>query len=522
MSGIQTVEVVSEGDCLKQKFDVIVVGAGIGGLTCACGLALAGKKVLVLEKNGFIGGRCASYSKEGFIIDYGIHVFSLGERGPLQEVVWDAQSKYKFDKPLLSWFRFPISMKFKESILRPRLPISYSHFWNLFPTLWNALRMKDTKWRDKLGLVRTMFGLLILRAKSQKPLESITVQAMLRRLSKSEVAQLIIASSADCVSGIPHYQFMARDYMDIMFDILENGGIWYPKGGCGAISRAYKNIIEKCGSIIVTSQCVEDLIIEDSDPPNPSPTIVGVKLKNSHRELHAPLVVVNVHFKEFYEIMLKRQYFPTPIANKILSLETALSAIVLHIALDSVVFQEKFIMESPMLLDKSFQKNIEDKVIGGMFVVASNFDPDLAPPGKQLVIAALGIDPVLLQNKDFLIRILLEKLQTFAPPGKQIKDHIEWMDVFGPQEIDSLFGEKGAIIGLASTVAQARSNRLASRTPVKGLYHCGDDSGLNLWGVGTELAARSGNECARLILAEESNIDVRINQSKVKNDNYTY
>ena len=61
---------------------------------------------------------------------------------------------------------------------------------------------------------------------------------------------------------------------------------------------------------------------------------------------------------------------------------------------------------------------------------------------------------------------------------------------------------KGAVIGIASTVQQGRNNRLDSRTPVKGLYHCGDDSGAPLWGVGTELAARSGNSCARLILEE--------------------
>ena len=85
----------------------------------------------------------------------------------------------------------------------------------------------------------------------------------------------------------------------------------------------------------------------------------------------------------------------------------------------------------------------------------------------------------------------------------QVKDHVEWMDVIGPGEIESLFGEKGAVIGIASTVQQARSKRLDSRIPVKGLYHCGDDSGIDLWGVGTELAAKSGNGCAKLILYEE-------------------
>lgn len=41
----------------QKKYDVIVIGAGFGGTSAASKLAKAGKNVLLLEANDYIGGR---------------------------------------------------------------------------------------------------------------------------------------------------------------------------------------------------------------------------------------------------------------------------------------------------------------------------------------------------------------------------------------------------------------------------------------------------------------------------------
>src|SRR5512136_1461406 len=61
---------------MKTK-SVIVIGAGIGGITAATHLARGGLHVTVLEKNARPGGRCDRFSREGHHFDTGPTLFLM-------------------------------------------------------------------------------------------------------------------------------------------------------------------------------------------------------------------------------------------------------------------------------------------------------------------------------------------------------------------------------------------------------------------------------------------------------------
>ena len=50
----------------QEKYDVVIVGSGIGGLCAGSLLARQGYKTLVVEKRSRIGGRCSTEEYEGF------------------------------------------------------------------------------------------------------------------------------------------------------------------------------------------------------------------------------------------------------------------------------------------------------------------------------------------------------------------------------------------------------------------------------------------------------------------------
>lgn len=61
---------------MKTK-SVIVIGAGIGGITAATHLARGGLHVTVVEKNAHLGGRCDRFSRAGHHFDTGPTLFVM-------------------------------------------------------------------------------------------------------------------------------------------------------------------------------------------------------------------------------------------------------------------------------------------------------------------------------------------------------------------------------------------------------------------------------------------------------------
>ena len=63
---------------LTHRIEVVVVGAGLAGLSAATRLSAAGLDVHVLEAGGHVGGRLASERIDGFVVDRGFQVFNTG------------------------------------------------------------------------------------------------------------------------------------------------------------------------------------------------------------------------------------------------------------------------------------------------------------------------------------------------------------------------------------------------------------------------------------------------------------
>src|SRR5690606_31007740 len=66
---------------MKQRYDVVVIGSGLGGLVSALILAKEGYHVCVLEKNNQFGGNLQTFVRDKTIFDTGIHYIGGLDKG---------------------------------------------------------------------------------------------------------------------------------------------------------------------------------------------------------------------------------------------------------------------------------------------------------------------------------------------------------------------------------------------------------------------------------------------------------
>jgi phytoene dehydrogenase-like protein len=61
----------------RDRYDAVVIGAGIGGLVCANLLAREGLAVLLVEQHYMAGGYCSTFRRGGYTFDASTHFYPL-------------------------------------------------------------------------------------------------------------------------------------------------------------------------------------------------------------------------------------------------------------------------------------------------------------------------------------------------------------------------------------------------------------------------------------------------------------
>ncbi|MGN1113072.1 MAG: FAD-dependent oxidoreductase [Acutalibacteraceae bacterium] len=129
------------------RFDAIIVGAGLSGLSCSYYLAEKGKKVLVLEAKPYPGGRTSSFIDNGMVVESGLHRH-IGYYSALPKLLKKCGVKLK---DIVTWEE-KADVLIKDE--NRKLVLGLAPFWGFKKTIKSIFGNNDIlSVKDKLSLL---------------------------------------------------------------------------------------------------------------------------------------------------------------------------------------------------------------------------------------------------------------------------------------------------------------------------------------------------------------------------------
>lgn len=447
---------------------VIVIGTGIGGSGVSALLAKEGADVLVLERNPFAGGKAASFEREGFVYDSGVHWLARGERGPLGEIAREAGADLEF-RSLEEGVQFCLGGR---TVTLPSDMAEEDPMKAFFFQLGVGPEKIPAAWA---------FFEDVMRKRTPRELEALDRLSLADHVSRfisDEQFERLIEAFAGIYMVIGPRQSSAGEFVLCLSTHIREKSLSYPLGGMRAVPLAYLRATEKRGGTVRYSTPVRRIVVEGG-------RIRGVEAGGF---IPADIVISNTGIKETVE-MAGRSHFPAAYLERVDSLRLSYGGVSVKYALDAEVVRPHVIFYYPDPL----RSDLMERQVAIFIPVPSAADPSLAPAGCQMVLAA-SLAPAGLENPeeaDAICEAVLQRIEnTMQDLFPDIERHVVWKLRTNTRYIAELSGRKtGEVIGVAQNRRQVGGNRPRHETPVEGLFLVGADTGGR--GVGTEMAADS-------------------------------
>lgn len=474
--------------------DVVVIGGGPGGLACAAMLAHRGLKVILVEKSARVGGKPVTVARRGFRYELGPKL-QVPMRGPAFATLFETLG--------LSARLGAIPLQAATLSYRPAEEASYRTV--VAPQTGDDPTPLFDLWgigeSERLDAFSRLTELVMLEGAELDALDDVTMHDYLRSREGvpwrlySYMAMHANASLAECIDRVA-----ASEQVRILQDIALRGAGGYYRGGFGRVLDDLAEAFRRMGGEIRTSHKVERIRIDGGH-------VTGVETQ--HGRIRARVVVSSAGIQPTMLKLVDAKRLEPAYAQRVRAMVPGGGWATVRYFLDAPVFDTGMAMlysdESWWNLERArrvSEGHVPDEVIVFLTVPAV-FDPSMAPPGRQCLIAGTICSPdPQAQEIDALYRRIDAMIERVYPAAwKAVVDR----ETDGPAEISAhtrdsvLPGQGGECVGLGQIVGQCGRHKPGIETPIEGLFLAGTDAGAA--GMGTHQAATSGMTVAGAVLA---------------------
>ena len=442
----------------EMKYDVAIIGSGMGGLCAGALLAHRGYKILVVEDASRLGGRCSTEEIDGYLLSTGAVAIHRG--GVLEDIYREVGAKLELVDMPHQFYRMG-SMEGRNFEMPAKgavgalLDIANSLEKNRAKMLGHIAREVATE------KVMRFFG---RGEKGKENAEDITFRDWLLKYTENELAHKTFDAMACNVTGYHIHELTASEMFAIFAGMRTYKSLGVAPHGNEANMKSLAEVIETGGGQILINTPARRIVVQDR-----SVSGIVVEKDGQDIEVSSRAVISNTGPRNTVRLAGEKHFDSAylDLTGKI----NPVGMILVHVASDE-----------PLCL--------KEGELGGVLIVGlrrltsafplTNFSPDLAPEGKHLLYCVGSppsyLEPVSLEEEFEKTTLdLKDQFPEFEKSGSILKFEIVFQELPQPGRI-----------------------RIPRQTPVKNLFNVGDGV-QDLGSGGTSAAAESAKEVVDLI-----------------------
>ena len=488
------------------KKKIIVIGAGIAGLSAASYLAKDGYDVTIFEKNSHIGGRARKFEAEGFTFDMGpswywmpdvfekfyndfgktcSDFYELKRLDPSYKVVWknnegiDIPSDMKELEALFERFEKGSAVKLQQFLKEA----AYKY----------EVGINDLVYKPSLSLLefadmRLLNGLMKMDVLTsmKKHIRQFVSHPFLIELLEFPILFLgALAKNTPALYSLMNYADMSL-------------GTWYPMGGMHKIIEAFESIALENGVKIICNSDVKEINVSGSN-------VRGVMVNGKEYLADAILGAGDYHHIE--QKLLKpehRQYTEAYWESR----KLAPSCVLYYLGLNKKI---NGLQHHNLFFDADFEKHAEEIYTDIKWpsdplfyaCITTKTDISQAPQGCENLFLLVPISTELSEDteatRNHYLQTMIDRIEKHT--GQNISENIIYKRSYSISDFKGdYYSFKGNAYGLANTLTQTAilKPRIKSKK-IKNLYYTGQ---LTVPGPGVPPSIISGNVVANLIKKE--------------------
>ena len=466
-------------------YDAVVIGAGLGGLSAAANLAVAGKKVLLLEKHTVPGGYATTFRRGRFEFEISLHELSgLGHanrRGPLYKTLEECDVAHRVEfLDIPDFYRsaypdldlvMPADREGYEEVLCEHFPAEAEGV-KKFTSLMFAIMEEVTNFSQE-AMMKDPSAFTNLMTYAGANLADVLSAEV-----KDEKARAIFAQLWGYY-GLPPSKLSFLLFAIANATYLKYGPV-HIKGKSHALAQAFVESILEHGGDVWLGNGASRVVVKGG-------RVNGVVAEDGS-EISAPYVVSNANPISTCIDLVGRENIPSWYLKRLGWGKVGTSLFNVFLGLDCPVSDLGLENHETMLnSDYDFERHYEVARRSAVFeptgcaVAPFNIvDPDFSPPGTSVVTLTtmaygdvwLALSPDrYVEAKNTLASRLIDLAGRIAPG---LKEHIEVIEVATPITHMRYTGNvDGAVYGYENSPLEGTMMRVPNRGPLEGLYFAG-------------------------------------------------